>query len=199
MRTALMLGCAAVACASMQAAFAHTSIYTATLSGPNEFPANPSLGTGTATVTVDYDLLTMRVQATFSGLTGNTTASHIHGPIPDPPANPLAGVATPTPSFPGFPLGVQSGSYDQTFDMTQASSFNPAFVTANGGTVGSAMNVFFAGLDSGKMYLNIHTTNTQGGEIRGFFSLVPEPSAFVLGAIGLLTGVAFRRRASSIA
>ncbi|BBO32859.1 CHRD domain-containing protein [Lacipirellula parvula] len=199
MRIALLFGCAAIIFASMEAAFAHTSIYTTTLSGPNEFPANPSLGTGTAKVTVDYDLLTMRVQATFSGLSGNTTASHIHGPIPAPPANPLAGVATPTPSFPGFPLGVQSGSYDQTFDMTQASSFNPAFVTANGGTVGTAMNVFFAGLDAGKMYLNIHTTNTPGGEIRGFFTLVPEPSTLGLGVVGLLAGAAFRRRALAIA
>lgn len=77
MRTMLLLGCAIVTCASVQSALAHTSIYTTTLNGPNEFPSNPSLGTGTAKVTVDYDLLTMRVQATFSGLIGNTTASHI--------------------------------------------------------------------------------------------------------------------------
>ncbi len=194
MKTMHLLGCAALAFLFAQTSLAHTSIYTTILNGPNEFPANPSLGVGTAKVTVDFDLLTMRVEANFSGLTGNTTASHIHGPIPDPPANPLAGVATPVPSFPGFPLGVQAGSYDQTFDMTSASSYNPAFVTANGGTVGSAMNVFFTGLDAGKMYLNIHTTNTQGGEIRGFFTLVPEPSTVSLLAIGLLAPLARRSR-----
>jgi hypothetical protein len=106
-------------------------------------------------------------------------------------------VATPVPSFPGFPLGVQAGSYDQTFDMTSAASYNPAFVTANGGTVGSAMNVFFAGLDAGKMYLNIHTTNTQGGEIRGFFALVPEPSTMTLLAMGVLIPVVRRLQRSS--
>jgi hypothetical protein len=194
MKTRNLLGCAALACLFAQTALAHTSIYTTTLNGPNEFPANPSLGVGAAKLTVDFDLLTMRVGANFSGLTGTTTASHIHGPIPDPPANPLAGVATPLPSFPGFPLGVQAGSYDQTFDMTAASSYNPAFVTANGGTVGSAMNVFFAGLDAGKMYLNIHTTNTQGGEIRGFFELVPEPSTLSLMAIGLLAPLIHRSK-----
>lgn len=89
---------------------------------------------------------------------------------------------------------MQAGSYDQTFDMTQTSSFNAAFVTANGGTVGSAMNAFFTGLDAGKMYLNIHTTNTPGGEIRGFFSLVPEPTAFSLVASGLLAIATYRRR-----
>jgi len=190
MKTMSMLACAAFVLGSLPAAWAHTSIYTSILNGPNEFPANPSLGVGTGKVTVDFDLLTMRVEASFSGLTGNTTAAHIHGPIPNPPANPLAGVATPLPSFPGFPLGVQAGSYDQTFDMTAASSYNPAFVTANGGSVASAMNAFFAGLDAGKMYLNIHTTNTQGGEIRGFFTLVPEPSTLSLAAIGLLAPLA---------
>jgi hypothetical protein len=194
MRMKIMLCCAALACASFQSALAHTSIYATILNGPNEFPPNPSLGVGTSKVTVDFDLLTMRVEATFSGLTGNTTASHIHGPIPDPPANPLAGVATPVPSFPGFPLGVQAGSYDHTFDMTQSSSYNPAFVTANGGTVGSAMNAFFAGLDAGKMYFNIHTTNTQGGEIRGFFTLVPEPSTLSLTGLALLAPLVQRYR-----
>lgn len=202
MKKISMLGCAALVCVSLHSApsaWAHTSIYTTILNGPNEFPANPSLGVGTAKLTVDYDLLTMRVEASFSGLTGNTSASHIHGPIPEPPANPLAGVATPLPTFPGFPLGVKAGSYDQTFDMTSASSYNPAFVTANGGTIGSAMNVFFAGLDAGKMYLNIHTSNTPGGEIRGFFALVPEPSTLSLAALGLLAPFARRyRRAAAI-
>lgn len=194
MRTAYLLICAALAWAVAQPLFAHTSIYTATLNGPNEFPPNPSLGIGASKVTVDFDLLTMRVEASFSGLTGDTTATHIHGPIPDPPANPLAGVATSVPSFPGFPLGVKAGSYDQTFDMTQASSYNPTFITANGGTVGSAMNAFFDGLNAGKMYFNIHTTDTPGGEIRGFYTLVPEPSTISLTGFGLLAMLARRRR-----
>ena len=197
MKTTHVAACLVVLCAIAPTAFAHTSVYTTLLNGPNEFPANPSLGTGTSKVTVDFDLLTMRVEATFSGLTGNTTASHIHGPILDPPANPLASVATPVPSFPGFPLGVQAGSYDQTFDMTSAASYNPAFVTANGGSVGSAMNAFFAGLDAGKMYLNIHTSNTPGGEIRGFFTLVPEPSTATLLALGTLFPVVRRFQQSS--
>lgn len=196
MKTTSIAACLVILCAAAQPAIAHTSVYTTILNGPNEFPSNPSLGVGSSTVTVDFDLLTMRIQASFSGLTGNTTASHIHGPIPDPPANPLAGVATPVPSFPGFPLGVQAGSYDQTFDMTSATSYNPAYVTANGGSVASAMNAFFAGLDAGKMYLNIHTTNTQGGEIRGFFTLVPEPSTVTLMTLGILIPVVRRLQRS---
>ncbi|HRH80957.1 MAG TPA: hypothetical protein PLW81_07915 [Thiobacillaceae bacterium] len=37
-------------------------------------------------------------------------------------------------NFPGFPLGVTSCSYNPLFNLTLASSFNPAFVTNNGGT-----------------------------------------------------------------
>ena len=45
-----------------------------------------------------------------------------------------AGVATTTPTFPGFPSGVTSGSYSNTFDLTLASSWNATFITDNGGT-----------------------------------------------------------------
>ena len=37
-----------------------------------------------------------------------------------------------------FPLGVTSGTYDNTLDMTQATSYNPAYVTATGGTTAGA-------------------------------------------------------------
>src|SRR5262245_13638386 len=81
-------------------AAAHTIVYTATLNGANEAPPTGSLGVGSATVTIDFDLLTMRVQADFSGLGGNAAAAHIHCCLV--PAGPLnVGVATPVPSFPG--------------------------------------------------------------------------------------------------
>ncbi len=44
---------------------AHDRIYTASLSGPEESPANASPGTGYVTVTIDLDLFTMRVEASF--------------------------------------------------------------------------------------------------------------------------------------
>jgi hypothetical protein len=167
--------------------------YAATLSGAAETPANASPGTGTALVTVDTVANTMRVQATFSGLLGNTTAAHIHC-CTSAPNN--AGVATQTPSFLGFPLGVTSGSYDNTFDMTLAGSFNPAFITNNGGTVGSAWAALFAGMNAGQSYFNIHTNLFPGGEIRGFLRSVPEPGTLVLLGLGLAgLGVSRRRRA----
>src|SRR5437016_1897480 len=105
-------------------------VFTASLSGPNESPANASPGIGSAIVTLNPLANTMRVQVSFSGLLGTTTASHIHASTTLPFTG-TAGVATTTPTFAGFPLGVTSGTYDQTLDMTLASSYNPAYVTAN--------------------------------------------------------------------
>ena len=174
------------------AAQGHIQMYSATLSGAAEAPPNASPGTGSGLVTFDIDLVTMRVQASFTGLTGNSSAAHIHSATAVPGVS-TAGVATQTPTFGGFPLGVTSGIYDRTFDMTQASSYNAAFITANGGTVSSALNALVFGLDNGRAYLNIHTSTFSGGEIRGFLTPVPEPTGAFLTA-GLAGGGLLRRR-----
>lgn len=156
-------------------------IYTAILSGTNESPQNASPGTGFATVTLDSILNTMRVQVSFSGLLGTTTAAHIHASTAVPFTG-TTGVATTTPTFAGFPSGVTSGTYDNTLDMTMASSYNPSYVTNNGGTPAGAETALFSGIAAGKSYLNIHTSAFPGGEIRGF--LVPEP-----GTVSILCGL----------
>jgi hypothetical protein len=56
------------------------------------------------------------------------------------------------------------------------------------------MNAFLNGLNDGKMYLNLHTSQFSGGEIRGFYQLVPEPSAISLIGLGSLALVRVRRR-----
>ena len=170
---------------------AHEEIFTAALSGPAESPPNGSPGTGFATVTLDLDLFTMRVQINFTGLEGYTTAAHIHAPTAQPFTG-LADVATQVPSFEGFPFGVFSGTYDHTFDLTLASSYNPAFISANGGTISGASNALIFALEDGKAYLNIHTYNFPGGEIRGF--LVPEPATIGLLAVGVAGFLLMRRR-----
>ena len=177
---------------------AHTEVFTATLSGPAEFPVNASPGTGSARVTIDFDALTMRVQASFSGLTGTTTAAHIHCCVPPLPANPVAGVATTTPSFPGFPLGVTSGVFDNTFDLTATTTYNGSFLNnvQNGGSVAVAMNTLAAAFRAGdQAYFNIHTSTFGGGEIRGFLAPIPEPETYALMLAGLsLVGWAASRR-----
>jgi CHRD domain/PEP-CTERM motif len=151
-------------------------------------------GFGTALVTLDLDLATMRVGASFADLKQNTTASHIHCCTGNP--NVLtAGVATNTPSFTGFPLDVTSGTYDDTFAMTLASSYNASYVTANGGTFGNVFNAFLAGIAAEKSYFNIHTSLAPSGEIRGFLHAVPEPGSFLLAQFGAI-GLFVRRRSS---
>ena len=167
--------------------------FSATLSGPNESPANASLGTGFAVVIYDATTHMLQVQVTFSGLTGSTTASHIHAATPTPGAG-TAGVATTTPTFAGFPLGVTSGSYFNILDLTLLSSYNPAYVTANGGTVASAEAALMGAMFQGETYLNIHTTSFPGGEIRGFLTQVPDGASTAMLLILACGGVvAFAR------
>jgi hypothetical protein len=178
--------------AAAMPALAHEQIYATVLSGAAENPTNASLGGGAGVVTFDLDLLTMRVQTTFAGLSGNVTASHIHCCVAAP-GN--VGVATQTPTFSGFPLGATFGSYDHTFDMALASSYNASFIAANGGTVSSAFSALLAGVDAGRSYLNIHSTFAPGGEIRGYLvSVVPEPETYALFLSGLaIVGWVVRR------
>ena len=118
-------------------------------------------------MTIDFDLFTMRVEADFSALQGTVMTAHIHAATPVQNSG-TAGVATQTPSFAMFPVGLTSGSYDQTFDLADAASYNPDFIAANGGTISTASNAFFEALIKGKAYLDIHTTAFVDGEIRGF-------------------------------
>ena len=175
---------------------AQAQTYTANLTGAAENPAVSPAGTGTTAVTYSASAHTLRVQIVFSGLTSATSASHIHCCIAAP-GN--AGVATTLPSFTGFPLGVQSGSMDQTYDLTNATSWNPAFVTANGGTTAGAEAALAAALATSQAYLNIHTANNPGGEIRGFMAVgVPAVPVWMLAVGALLTlavaYVALRKR-----
>ncbi len=175
--------------------------YNAFLDGPSEEPPNASPGTGTALVTIDAVAHTMVVTVDFADLIGTTTVSHIHvinGPGDANVLDTVGPVATTTPTFPGFPVGVTSGNYNQVFDMTLAGSYNASWITDSGGTTAQAEAELFSAIDEGRAYFNIHSSVFPGGEIRGFLQIVPEPSSVALAICGAAlvvhAGVARRRK-----
>jgi hypothetical protein len=167
--------------------------FVADLTGAKESPPNASPGTGSVTATFDLATHTLDLHVAFSGLTSSTIAAHIHAPTPFAFSG-TAGVATQVPSFIGFPLGVTSGTFDQTFDTSDASFYNPDFITNNGGTVAGAEAAFAQALDEGKAYFNIHTENFPSGEIRGFLHTPDTSSAIVCFGMGLIGLDMFRRK-----
>ena len=173
-----LLALASVLILPVPAAHADVIDLFANLSGAADGTTSP--GTGTAEVVLNTTAQTIEINVTFSGLTSNSTAAHIHCCAP---LGTSVGVATTVPTFgasppypagtPEFPLGVMSGTYDQTFSLSDSAFYNPPFFMAHGGTVAGAEAALIAGLESQMTYFNIHTVNNPGGEIRG--QLVPGP------------------------
>ena len=116
------------------------SSFNITLAGSHEVPSNPSTGLGNLTGTYDDATNTLSFNLVFTGLASPTTVAHFHGPAA-PGVN-----ASPVIAFAGFPVGVTSGSYSNSYVLTAAQETQ---------------------LLSGLWYVNIHTTASPGGEIRG--------------------------------
>ena len=182
-----------------RATYATPITFVAVLSGANEIPPTGSPATGSAKILLDPVAHTIQINVTFAGLTTPDTAAHIHCCLPFPfdPIN--VGVATTVPAFPGFPLGVTSGTYSSAvLSLMDPATYNPAFITLEGGIAG-AEAALVAGIENGETYLNIHTQQFGGGEIRGFLVAAPAPSTFLLLGAGLagLACVSWRRHRAS--
>jgi CHRD domain-containing protein len=183
---------------------AATFTFNAVLDGPSESPPVASPGTGSATVVINDATFLMSVSADFAGLLSPTTVAHIHCCTAVPFAS-TVGVATTTPTFPGFPVGVMSGSYGPTiFNMLVPGSYSAAFLTANGGNTFAAFAALLAGAQQGRAYFNIHTDLFPTGEIRGFLvsdAAIPLPAALPLfgAALGMIGLLGWRRRKAAVA
>jgi hypothetical protein len=130
--------------------------FKATLSSANENPPNASTGTGTFTATLDTTTNAFVYDVTFTGLTSNVTAGHIHGPA-GVGVNSGTTINFATLAGATFSVGATSGTAHGATTLTAATAITGSI---NGD---SLKKLLFAGLT----YANIHTTNNGGGEIRG--------------------------------
>ena len=189
-----ILSILALAAATLFAPFgaqAQTTIIKAVASGPSEAPPNGSAGSSVASFEIDGNL--MRAEVPFRDLLGTTVAAHIHCCTTES----FTGTAPIALPFADFPTGVTNGLYSQAFDLTDASIYAPAFLTAFGGTAATASAALIDAINSSEAYLNIHTTEFPGGEIRGFIvaAPIPEPATWGMLALGMAgVGMMARRR-----
>src|SRR5215510_16095965 len=138
--------------------------YQANMTGAQETPPNGSPGTGT--VNFDFDTVSNVLTLTsgnYMNMLATVTASHIHNGPP--------GVAGPII----IPLA-NTGGLSGTLSMPPT-ALTAAQVTA---------------LQAGNLYVNVHTSQFPGGEIRGQILAIPAPGALAL--LGLAGLTARRRR-----
>lgn len=116
-----------------------------TLTGSQENPPNGSPASGTIVGTFNDVSKDLTFVLNFSGLVAGTTAAHFHaaaGPTQNAPVR---------IGFVGFPSGVTSGTYSNTYSLTPQQE---------------------AWLLTDSMYVNVHTSQFPGGEIRA--QIIPD-------------------------
>jgi hypothetical protein len=120
--------------------------FTAPMNGAQETPPVNTAATGTATFINNGS--SVAYTFTASGLSGNPTAAHIH----------FGAVGIKGPVV--VPLTVAAGP--ATGSATGTGSFDTAAVTG-----GFTVNDVLVTIRNGGAYINVHTAQNPGGEIRG--------------------------------
>ena len=113
----------------------------------------------------------------FTDLSSLANNSHIHGPTPNNNGN------NGTTNF------TQTAAV--LFTLTRSSNATTGGTIIQDITGFTTQNVI--DLNNGKFYLNIHTANNGGGELRGFIVPVPEPTTVSMAALGALALLRTRR------
>lgn len=133
-------------------ASAEVTVYNASLSGDQEVPSRSTYARGHATVVQSWDGESLDYWVGV-GAIDNVVAAHIHlgGP----------GVNGPVVAFlygPAAPSGVVNG-------VLASGTITAGDLT--GPLAGQPLSALIAEIEAGNAYVNVHTTDFPGGEIRG--------------------------------
>jgi hypothetical protein len=142
-----------------------TVLATAELDGLQEVPANDSTATGAAAFTFDE----ATGDYTFTLSVVGIDAFEINADV--------AGGIHIHEAAPGFNGPIVINTAEDRVDLI-VSDFGE-FVFVAEGTVSAPASIFEA-LAAGNLYVNVHTEEFPGGEIRGQLAIVPVPGALLL-------------------
>ncbi|HYN70272.1 MAG TPA: CHRD domain-containing protein [Candidatus Eisenbacteria bacterium] len=157
--------------------------FTATISGDQEVPPVSTSASGSATVTISADDTTVTYKVSYSGLSGDLVASHIHCGPP--------GVAA------GVMLPFAHGPSPFSGTLTQADFKACGDVTTFAGALDA--------IRAGNTYVNLHTALNPPGEIRGQLKTLPNtatddpiapagsPALLLLAVFAIAAAVAWMR------
>ena len=170
------------------AVLAADEVFKADLSGDAQVPPVDVAGTGDATVTIADDESSESWDVSYSGLTGDAAAGHIHFGASDAAGPVMIPFATVTNT--GSTGSFASADY------------------AGGDGLPADWDGVLAAIRDGDAYVNIHTAANQAGEVRGQLAAsasppatdtiadatMPSPSApigllLAIGVLGLAVGV----------
>jgi len=142
---AIVAGATVLACSDDDNIFIpSTATFVATMTGAGENPPKDVPGVGVVTIIKSSGAYKFKIN--FSGMTGPLTGAHIHGPA-------AAGVNAPII----VPFDVQGAGTSGTLTGT--------FTSTNTGTISNdSLDVL---MSNGNAYVNLHTAQNPGGEIRG--------------------------------
>jgi hypothetical protein len=126
--------------------------------GPELDGSTNSPGTGSAVIEIDTAAKRLEYRITWDGLVGELSKLHIHGPATSLQSTPRHVIELLGPPEPPAALKKRSGATSGTLELT-------AFEQPGYGRI--ELDAILLALESGRAYLNLHTTVFGMGEIRG--------------------------------